>query len=383
MILYIVLWLINIYYIARKRNNNIVSLLSYMYFGALFISNRATEGDALLYKLYFENQWFSGGMFEIGYTFIEKTLHSIGIHTYTGLLISLFIIATFFFWLGLRNLNISYHYFFVIAMPFIIPTYAVAIRFFVASSIMVAAIRYLAENKLMIFITLVICAGFFHLSSMFYLLFFLCSTKKITMLSGNRKFILWFVGFFSLLSFAISIVSKSNPIAMAAVRVASLVFNIDENKLDAYTTTNTHFGGLIFLFIYLSGLLVALMIRKMVSRETTYSTESTGSQLNNRLQVYSTINYNINLLLSAILPLIAMNVVFYRILIIGHITNALVLGLYLTQHKKQGIHGSYSISINTSDFMMGIACVCWLVPELIGMNDITIQGLIEASSFFG
>lgn len=384
MILYFAFWLINILCIIRRKNNNVISFLSYVYFGLMFVSNQAKDGDAQLYKLYFENQWFSGGMFEPGYTFVEKCLHMIGIHTYTGLLISLFVIATFFLWIGLRKLDASYHYLFVIAMPFIIPTYATAIRFFVASAIMMAAIRCLAENKRLFFVALVVCAGSFHLLSMSYLAFLLCTTKRMTRISGNRKFILWFVGIFSLLSFAISVVSKSNPLVMAIVRVAALLFNIGENKLDAYATTNTNLGGLIFLFIYLSGLAIAMIMRKKVYAENSYRFDASDllSENGGMLLTYCNINYNINLLLSVFLPFVAMNLIFYRLLIIGHLTNALVLGLYLNQHKLQGTLKVYSVAVDFREALLIVACACWFVPEVIGINSITIKGMIEASGIF-
>lgn len=384
MVLYIALWLINIIYVIRRRNNNVVSLLSYIYFGLLFVSNQAEGGDAQLYKLYFENQWVSGGMFEIGYTFVEKSLHSLGIHTYTGLLISLFAIATFFLWMGLRKLDICYHYFFVITMPFILPTYATAIRFFVASAIIVAAIRCLADNKRILFVILVTIAGSFHLLSMFYLIFIFCTSKKMTTLSGNRKFILWFVSFFSVLCFAISVVSKSNPLVMAVVRIAALVFNIGENKLDAYTTTNTNLGGLIFLFIYLSGLVVAVMMRRRINAEHSYRKDSVYASRDSygTLLTYCNINYNIHLLLSIILPFVAMNLIFYRLLIIGHITNCLVLGLYYNQKKYLKKYEVYRISVDFREALVFVVCICWFVPEVIGINSITIRGMIEASGIF-
>lgn len=384
MILYVILWLINILCIIRRKNNDAISLLSYVYFGLLFVSNQANDGDAQLYKLYFESQLFSGGMFEPGYTFVEKCLHMIGIHTYTGLLISLFVIATFFLWIGLRKLNLSYHYFFVIAMPFIIPTYATAIRFFVASAIMIAAIRCLAENKRLFFIALVFCAGSFHLLSMFYFVFLLSTTKMMAKNSGNLKFVLWFVVFFSLLSFVISVMSKSNPLVMALVRVVALLFNIGDNKVDAYATTNTNLGGLLFLFIYLSGLAMAMIMRKKIYSENSYRTAVSELLFENdgMLQAYCNINYYINLLLSVVLPFIAMNLVFYRLLIVGHLTNALVLGMYLNQQTLKSTHKAYDITIGSREAILIAACACWFVPEVIGINSITIKGMIEVSSIF-
>ncbi|MCR2047481.1 EpsG family protein [Acetatifactor muris] len=374
------LWIINLLFVIIKKDNKIICFITYLTLGILFVSNAGLSGDAALYKWHFENKVFSGELFEVGYTFAEKIFHACGIHTYTGFLIVLFVLGTIFLWIGLKKYNISYHYLLLITMPFIFPTYSIAIRFYLASAIMVAAIRYLNERKYWLFFIFVICAGSFHVVALFYLLFVFCGTKRMSAISLNKKFLLWLVGIFSVLNFIISILLKKNLLILALVKIITAVFIIGENKIDAYTTTNTNFGGIIFLFTYLCGMVTAIYIYRLVFDERR-TTDKNNEQTINVIKTYSKVNYNINLILSTILPFIAMNLLFYRLLTIGHISNAIVLGMYRKQNLSKRRRGSIQISPVNVFFIL--SCLSWFIPEIIGFNDITIKGLFEASILFG
>ena len=344
------------------------------------MSNAGVSGDAVIYKWHFENRMFSDGEFELGYTLVERMIYACGIHTYTGFLIILFVLGTFFLWIGLKEYSVSYHYILSIAMPFIFPTYATAIRFFLASAIMVAAIRFLNEKKYGTFASLVICAGSFHIIAMFYIVFILCGTKRISTISDSKRFLLWFVCIFSIVNFVFSVILKRNLLILAFVRIVAVVFKIGENKIDAYATTNTNLGGFIFLFIYLCGLVTAIFIRRTVFRRRSITSRS-NEQTINMVIAYTMVNYNINFALSIILPFIAMNLLFYRLLIIGHLSNAIALGMYWRQNLSKRQIGI--IQIHPVIIFFVLSCFSWLIPEMIGINGITVKGIFESSSLLG
>lgn len=367
------------WYVLQRRTNRLISVITYLLLAVLFVSNSGLLGDAELYKWYFEKGIFSNGVFEVGYTFVEKMLHMCGIHIYTGLLVALFLIGSIFVWIGLRRYHISYHCVFAIIMPFIFPTYATAIRFFVASAIMVASIRYLVEKRYWLFALFVVLAGLFHLLSLFYVVFYICGTKRMTTISESKKFFLWFVVFFSILSFAISVTIKTNPLVMFSVKIAAVLFNVSDNKLDTYTTSYTNLGGLIFFFIYLCGLVTAIAIRREMIHDN--NTDIVNLEVDNSIiKSYVMINYSINLLLSVILPFVAMSLIFYRLLIIGQITNAVAIGMLIGRKRCEKEHGKIIVSPMRALFL--VSCLSWLVPEIVGINGITIKGIFDSSLLF-
>lgn len=378
MILYIILWIVNMWYILQGKDNKVISFFSYLFFGVLFISNAGRTGDAAIYKAYFENQWFPEGAFEFGYTLLERTVFYCGIHTYTGFLIVIFLLGTLFLRVGLKKIDISYHYILAIAMPFIFPTYAVAIRFFLASTMVVASICFLMEKKYLSFFILVFLAGSFHTSSLFYGILILCISRIGSAIGECKKIVLWVISIFSMINFAGALILKRNLVTSLAISVANVMSGALGDKLSAYTSTTTNLGGLIFVLIYLSCLVTAIMTREMIKKE--YGTALSGNKSSAFVQKYSVVNYNINLVLSILLSLIAMNLLFYRLIIIGSLSNAIALGLYAWQHKGESRRGIVRICPVKLCYL--VSCLLWFVPEIFKINDITIRGLFDASVFF-
>lgn len=379
MILYFLLWIINLLFALKKKNSKPISIITLLALGVFFISNNGMLGDAAIYKGHFEDRLFSEGVFEAGYTFIEKILPVFGVNTYNGLLIFLFFVSSFFWWVGLKKYNISYHCIFSIIMPFIFPTYTVAIRFFIASSIMVTAIKFLNENKYLLFTISVICAGLFHVISLFYIILILCGNKNKFTIGRNKRALFWAVAIFSTLNYIIFIAVKKNIFILAFVKIVAFVLNIEEIKISAYATTYTNYGSIIFLVIYLCGLATAYFMHRTVVAEERASGKK-NIQTTGEIKSYSMINYYINLVLSATLPFIAMNLLFYRLLIVGHISNAIMLEMHQRRNITERRAGCYHVSLTTVFF--AFSCLSWFIPEIVGINDITIEGMLRSSFLF-
>lgn len=376
MIIYISLWIINVFCILNNRNNRFISLLTYIFMGSLFVSNKGISGDAYIYKSDFEKQVFSSDLSEIGYTSFEKILCRIGVDSYNGLLVAIFIFCTIFLIIGLMKFNISLHPLIVMIMPFIFPTYSTAIRFFMASSIMVLAIRFLASRRYVWYILLVILATLFHRISLVYLLFILCTSDKMVFINANKKLCIRFITFISLLSVIITIFSGRMPLLNLLIRYASMFYSDIDNKIEAYMTSTAHYGASIFMIIYFSGLIFAYLVKKKIclDNDNDYGNENTTAVDILRM---ADINLNINLILSVMLPFIALNLVFYRLLIIGFISDAIVFGMYMK--KRNPTRTRMTIKIETITVSFVITSLLWLIPEIVEVNSITIKGLLDAS----
>lgn len=375
MILYIVIWAVNLLLVLLKKKSIIVCSCSYLLLGILFVSNNGLLGDASVYKSHFENQLVNDGSFEIGYSFIERLLHLVGIHSYTGLLVVIFILGSFFLWLGLKNDFSCCHFVFAIIMPFIFPTYATAIRFFIASTIMIPAVRFLSEKKYLCFAILVCLAALFHLLSLVFLLFVFCNFNQISCINENRRIVLCFVGFFSILSFILSIICKSNTVIVTIAKKSLSFIGVSGAKIESYFESFTNLGGLLFFFIYLSQLLSSFFIKTNIERNSFIIFDSEEER--DRITSYVILNYNINIILSVILPFIAINLVFYRLLIIGHVTNAIAIGRCSRNEEYNTFFSDIIIDSKTVFFL--ISCLLWFVPEIIRLQSISIGGLFEAS----
>ena len=373
-IIYISLWVINLIYVLMRRENIKICMITYLMLGILFIFNSGVSGDAQIYKEHFENQYVLD--FEVGYLFLEQLLYSFGVYTYTGWLFFIFFIASFLYWLGLRKMNISYHYLFALIMPFIFPTYATAIRFFIASSIMIVALRYLSERKYSTFIFNVMIAGLFHKLSLMYMLFVFCVTRCRE--NMKKKIVLWFICILSVLLLFLFTVGSVDFLSVIIMQVSPILFLVSDVKFDAYFTTKSNFGWMIFLPLYISELVLAKLIYNKINNYNGVCDENVrGFVLTDSIKNYGELNYNINIFLGVILPLIAMNLIFYRLLIIGHISNSIAAGMLLK--RKCSERTGYVITINGFTLALIMCCLFWFVPELVGIQSISIEGIIEAA----
>ena len=374
-ILYISLWFINLIYALMGRENIKICMITYLMLGILFVFNSGVAGDAQIYKEHFENQYVLDFDFEIGYTFLEHFLYSLGVYTYTGWLIFLFFIASFFYWLGLRKMDISYHCLFALVMPFIFPTYATAIRFFIASSIMIVALRYLSERKYGAFIFNVVIAGLFHTLSLLYMFFVFCVTKYRG--DTKRKTLIYFIFIFSILLLFLFTVGGANFLSAIIIQLSFVLFFIGDVRFDSYFTTQTNFGWMIFLALYISGLILAKLIYNKINDYNDMGDGRVGRfVLTDSIKSYGELNYNINIFLGVILPLIALNMIFYRLLIIGHISNGIATGILLKMECSE--KSGYVITINALTLAFVICCLLWFVPPLVGVQSISIEGMIKA-----
>ena len=375
--IYVVLWFTNMCLGVAGLRNKILSISTYLLLAILFVSNNGELGDAKVYKTHFEKQLVDGA-FEKGYSFLERTVYHLGQHSYTALLGALLLIVIVFLLAFFKDLQCSHHVIIATIMPFIFPTYCTATRFFVASVIALLAIKNLMRKKPVAFLLLIILAISFHNMSIFYILFYFCSTDKMNMIGSLKGALFGIIGFFSFVSLLILYTSGRFIMMEVLAKTASLFIPNIESKVEAYTTTSAHIGSLIFVCIYIIGFLAAYILKSEIDAIPIDVHDDGNSII--QLKALSKINLNINVLLSSILPLIATSLVFYRYIIIGQVLTAVVFGEYINAKRRYSkVQG---ITINVISIMIMLMCTVWFVPEFFGINDITIMGLFNASRFF-
>lgn len=378
--IYLAFWFANIIFLITKKNSQIIVLASYFVFLILFVLNMGTTGDAYLYKTVYERGLWDGSGFEVGFIILQKLIFFCGIRNYNILLFVIFTIGTLLLWVGLRKYDISFHAIFVISMPFIVPTFTVAIRFFIAFAALIAGLRYLLNKRYLLFVVFILIAFSFHRVSLFYIILLFCTTKRMDDLSNNRKVFLRLVGVMSLLYFLLCFLTGENTIVRFIAYCVSEFFDISNDKLEAYTYTSTRFGGIVFVIIYFAGLITAVLIKKKIISEKKDLIDDI-SETYDMIQRLGKFNLNLNILLSVILPLIAMNIVFYRLLLIGHVLNAVVLGMSYRYFYRDDNMMVLRFSLTGADISLLVSGIMWYIPEIIRLQSISIQGMFDVLPF--
>lgn len=377
MTIYILLWILNLWCLLINRDNKYICALTYGFIGVLFISNMGIYGDAYSYRIDFENQVYSTDWAEIGYQIFKNILYQIGVNTYFGLLVAIFIFCTVILLLSLFKVKCSYHGLLAMVMPFIFPTCAVTIRFFMAISIVLLSLRFLIKRNYFTYIVLILFATLFHRSVFVYLILIVCTSDRI-MASKVNKFWIKIIFVLSLFCLICTYIRGSVPFIDLIVDLASFMFSDIDVKIQTYTTSVARLGSLIFCIIYFTGLYFAYLIRKSVYNAN--GLPSTCENDKKELCKMADMNLNIHLILSIILPFLALNLVYYRLLIIAFITDAILFGMYVKERKST--KSLMVMNINKVYISFAITCVVWFIPEIVGINSITIQGIFDAS-FWG
>lgn len=377
LIIYILLWIFNLMYTLSNRTNRFVSFFSYLMMAMVFVLNDGTTGDAHSYRVDFVNNAFGADWSEPGYYLFKSVLKMMGITTYRGLLIAIFLISSVLIIIGLKYFRCSYNTMLAMTMPFIFPTCAVAVRFFMSIAIMIFSLRFLVQKRVVLYVACVVVATLFHRTALIYLILLFGASDRTQLMEQVKRIGNTCFAIISLVVVIVTGVSGRLPFIDDVAMFASSIFSGIDAKIKAYTGSMTHFGAYLFFIIYFIGLLFAIYMKKQIHEE---DIENFCKDV--RILDFAKINYNIQLLLSVVLPFIVLNLVFYRILILGFITNAILFGMYAERvcSTKSLLH----IRVNKGSFLFLCSCIMWFVPEIIGINSITIQGLINVSieSFF-
>lgn len=372
LILYFVLWILNIVCVLNNRNSKLLSIVSYLCLGILFVFNSATSGDAYKYRIDFENFAFSVSWSEMGYNLLKNMVRGLGISSYNGLLFAIFILCSVFWILGIKYFTNSYNVILAVIMPFIFPTCAVVIRFFIALGIMIFSLRFLMNRQTKLYVLCVFFATLFHRTALFYLIFLVCTTNKIKGVNQIKNLGIKLFVFISGITVFLTYILGKIPFIDAAKFLISLLFKNINIKIEAYTSGITRFGAVMFFGIYIVGLVFARYMRKYIKKEI-----FTNDSLKSQFIEIANVNYYMQLILSITLPFIVVNLVYYRLLMVGSISNAILYGICIC--NKRNTRNFMTFRVDRCKLLFLALCFLWLIPEIVGLHSITIQGLINAS----
>lgn len=368
--LYYLLWIINTLLFFQNKKCKAVSLISMLFMFVLFATNLGLAGDALKYKLDYEANYFGDNWTEAGYELLKNISRFLGLHSYNSFLVLIFIICSLLIWRGMKKLNGNFHMIYAVSMCFIFPALATAVRFFIAFSIFIYSLHFLYENKAFCYWLGILIAFSFHRTALIFFLLPVC--VYISKHSSPTQKIINKISYRILISIVLFVViyiylTSRLPFIELLIRIVGKFSEVMSYRLEYYTSTIARYGAIIFFAVYFANLISAVYLRK----KTNIIQNEMQKKLN-KLNLLSESNYYCNILFIVILPFLNMNLVFFRLLLVPTIMNVILLSnmLVIKQSKFQKAKGLFCLII-----------ISWIVPEVIGINSITISGLVRNSIF--
>ena len=361
-------------FLRRKSVLLLICTLSLLFF--LFFSNDASGHDHYLYKIGFEQSDQELG-FEVLYTAIVSGIKGLGVTDYNTFLAVYFVISLALQYLGLKwNLALA-HPLLSLYMVFIFPQWAIAIRIFLAISIVLFSMKFLLQGKRLVYVCGIALATAVHFSIAplaFLALFYSSdSVRKMEVAKYKSTVLKIMLCSFAVLAvasyfFAESTVYGTTTAVLSSVMGHDTASDID-NKVTSYFESKTKLGFMIFVFIYVVNLLMTLKMAKASSMKL-FEGDKT-------LRLVANSGATINLFLSFTLPLIVLNLVFGRLMAIGSIVNMITFSIYLIRFK--------SLTQNTRMILLlyfVLSLLAWSVPAALEINSISPNGLIETAILY-
>lgn len=383
---YYILFISNFICTLTNIKNKFLVNVTTISLALLFIASNGEIGDSILYKEAFEYREDSNAYgFEIGYRMLTELFHFIDIWDYNIFLIFVFLLTVFNIRTAFRRMGYlipDYHCVFFVIMPFIFPTCTEAIRFALALSFVIQAIQCLLENKPTRFLINIILSGCIHRICLFYLIFILCLRYKTTMLIRISDSLIRFSLYISLLLSIILLTPLRWNIQILIMKICYGMFPTLNYKILAYLNSDVNLGPFLIFTIYCINIIFA---NKVYSKIRNFEG---NIKLVDDMLVILKINY----LLGITLPLISLNLVFYRLLMVGNIINCLLYSTYKYLNSKHigqqmlkitkdmaPTNNKYILNLGMIDIILIVSSLIWFIPESIALHSISIKNMIEGT----
>lgn len=270
------------------------------------------ENYSILYKYMTNN-------IEIGYRWAEYIGHAFKL-SFEGFRIIFLVSAFIVMWMGILRLGTNKNIVLGLFAIYPFTMDAIQIRTFMAVSIMIYATHYLRQNVRFSkskFIACVILSTLFHMQSLAYLLLLLVNYKPR---KGSRQKLLIMLFSGALL---IAVVLKASGSFLNVF--SKYLFFFNSEKGDAYATGTVRWGFLILWLRVLLYVLSAYELKKIFDNQKTFSRES----------VFANQLFWINISMACTMPLLIVNINFYRLFRGISLLNYCLLPLFLTCRGKQ------------------------------------------------
>lgn len=371
--LYYALFVANLLFAIGGKRNRVFEIATFVFMGLLFTLNDCTIGDLFIYKSYYANLHVGSGM-EYGYVQIANLFSRANL-SFNVFLLAIFLFCSVFIFLGMKVLKVkNFHALFAISMPYIFPMMSISLRYFIGGSITFFAIcMYLRNHNRILLIALILLATLFHRTMIMFLIFVFVNFSDRTRFGvkiRDRKIRFSDVVFILAVLLAAASILNHNRIPFIGSIVSLVEKAIPQlrGKFDAYLTTTTNRGYLIFYIAYFAGLFGVYILRDH------FNAPKQGLRGNGNAQVANNV-CQMFLLMAILLPLMLMNLVFFRHIMILF----MLLGAAFGLNKNKG---KYTQTNALQAVALALSSVVWFLPEMLFVFSMDIKTLIEYCIIF-
>lgn len=318
--IYIAMLTICLIYSLINKKSKIVSLFVSIGTFLLFAGN-TSNSDSNLYLYSFLTGDYD--RYEIGYKVLYDLFRKIGVSDYQITVVIIFVILTLISYFCVRKFTNNYLPFllFLLISELFIET--VQLRTFIASILLFAAITYYPENKVKSLIFCVLSASF-QMVGLFYLPFFIYSMFKKDNIFENSKIKYQYVGVFLSIFALFLILNNFLDLNVILFIVEAIATKIPAFEHMTFYLGGTNWGSIPFVLLYLSNILTLWFINR---------------NTNDSFLKYKSLILNINVYAALCLPLLFVDMNFYRIFRILNIANfAYYSSVLWCSHKRLSVN---------------------------------------------
>lgn len=372
LLLYLIVWLANILCACSDRISEKIVKLSavsaWVVCWIVFAGNQGLDGDALIYRLDFENGSLNSS--DIGYELLKSAVKTLGVGSYNLWLSVIFAIGSVLIYASLKNFSSAVAPMYALSLGFLFPAFATAIRFFLAFSVVSIAFVFLSKGKRMAFLLSVLIAATFHKSVLFcavVVIFFnrfthdresMDRTISVVLASATSCLVLYIF------------VAGELPFQNFLVACFGVISEDAASRFLIYTSDITRFGSIPFILIYCLSLTLSYRLYALL--------ESCMPQ--GRLLALGKLNVMVNTSFCLVIPFLMFNLVFFRLLAFPCLLNAIVFGAVVNEGRIRLLKsvGMFDLKWKRCKMQLVFLSLAWVLPGVIGVNGISIFRVIEA-----
>ncbi len=361
-ILYFGLFFLNVLYVLRKTRSNIIILLSIFLTFVCFISERCLDGDHYYYQINFLEGGTEGSS-DLLFNYLIYICRIIGIKTYNTFLAVVYLIGAVNSYLGFKVITKNYHPVLSILFIYIFPLLGIAIRFYLAISFVILALRFLYKKRYLLYLLFVIIGALFHFSVLFATLFIIAALLSDS--DNERTYDKFFIKplfVTSIILSALAYFSHETPWLASVLHFAEAATYNDRN-VAIYLVEAGGNGPLLVVPIFCTCFALSVILNKRKYRISTPKSNFIIS-----------INYYTTAICLLLLPLLFVDLIFMRLLVLPTIINMITLGYYLdiSQRKSAKIV-----------FLLYIALILsWMALDYIKLYECSSLNWIKESIMY-
>ncbi len=345
-LIFSILWLINIVSVVFKKKSNLIAIITIIYFSIVFAYTQTSAGDAYTYKTVYSNSFFLIDRFEAGYMIYSRMFYNIGFTFEQFRLITLLICFSLIYQ-TVKQYTTKFHC--IISLYAVILLYfnTVVIRYFIAFSIIIYAFRFLLKKKiifLLIYGLLVGLAMTFHNSAIFAFVFYIVALPEGYFLKTIK--VLKIVGII-LFGYSLIVLIQPNFIRYVFEGIAFIAKLIDlDERLYRFINYTYSRNNFLIAICFLSNMAITSVARRYIS----------DNNPNELVRKVLNLSLGIDIISMVLIPALIMNVSITRYFFFSLMIGYIILAMSLDENNIKEEYKFWNLNFDRNIFIFLIVC---------------------------